>query len=111
MVCEKCGGPVSIQVTMSIIGHGEMAHSVRKSDFRRPDVTIQGVLWETLSTVCKNEKCQHNTFGYGHYVSRLKKDLETLLSILRPTGLPIPKLASDEYRKNQGVVNAMDPPK
>lgn len=84
ITCQKCGSPCRIQVQIVLSMPGEFAYGFHKTDLRRKDVEIWGVLWETADHICTNPNCRYVLNGYGTYVSRLKKEYERLKNIYEP---------------------------
>lgn len=76
--CPKCGSDTRIQVQAVISAPGELAHQFSKKNLRRKDVHLMGVLWETMSSICTNEKCQHVTDSYGNYITKLEYENKRL---------------------------------
>ncbi len=101
MPCEKCGGPTKFSVQLIILAPDDMQHNIKKSDFRRADVEIQGANWETMSEFCRNPQCRHVVAPYGNYVTDLKADVETLRGALKKAGADVPSLRieADRWKK------------
>ena len=78
MKCPKCGSDTRMMVQTCITAPGELYHNLPKAAYRRRDVELKGVLWETADFICTNEKCGHVTDGYGNYVTGLAKRVEEL---------------------------------
>lgn len=76
--CEKCGSPTRAMVQMAVSAPSEMMYDFTKKNMKSADFKIHGVIWETADFICTNQSCQHVTNGYGNYVTRLKKENETL---------------------------------
>jgi hypothetical protein len=67
-----------MMVNTCITAPGDLYRNLPKAAYRRKDVELKGVLWETADFICMNEKCGHVTDGYGNYVTGLKKENEEL---------------------------------
>ncbi|MFT4064333.1 hypothetical protein [Paraburkholderia sp.] len=67
-----------MMVQTCIKAPGELYRNMTKAAYRRKDVELWGVLWETADFICTNEKCGHVTDGYGNYVTRLAKENKRL---------------------------------
>jgi hypothetical protein len=78
MKCPKCGSPTRMMVQTCITAPSELYGNMTKAAYRRKDVELWGVLWETADFICTNEKCGHATDGYGNYLTNLKKENERL---------------------------------
>lgn len=78
-----------MQVQAVIQAPGELAHQFSKTNLRRKDVFLQGVLWETADFICNNPHCHHLVLdGYGNYVTNLAKrvkEIEDELLTLKTT--------------------------
>ena len=83
MKCERCGQETRMQVQAVLAAPSELLHKFSKSNLRRADVYLMGVLWETADFICTNFECRTVTDGYGNYVSRLKKDHDALRKELK----------------------------
>lgn len=86
-VCERCGAPLRMQVQAVLSAPGELTHQFSKSNLRRKDVYLLGVLWETADYICTNPACGKVTDGYGNYVTWLKKEVERLKEKYEPDEL------------------------
>lgn len=84
MKCLKCGSPTRMHVQAVISAPSDLAHRFSKTNLRRSDVHLLGVLWETADYICT--KCGHIHDGYGNYVSNLKRENERLKSKLKEYG-------------------------
>jgi hypothetical protein len=73
MKCPKCGSDTRMMVQTCITAPGDLHHNLPKAAYRRKDVELKGVLWETADFICTNDKCGHVTDGYGNYVTKLEK--------------------------------------
>lgn len=78
MKCLKCGGPTQMQVLVSVSAPGELYRQLSKPAYRRKDVSILGVLWETADFICEDPKCGQVTNGYGNYVTNLEQKVRQL---------------------------------
>ncbi|NTX18036.1 hypothetical protein [Burkholderia cepacia] len=67
-----------MMVQTCISAPAELFGGLTKAAYRRKDVELWGVLWETADFICTNEKCGHVQDGYGNYVTKLKKAAEKL---------------------------------
>lgn len=59
MKCIKCGGDTDIMVQVVVVAPGDLFHKFNKRMFRRSDVQMYAVLWETSNFICRNPKCGH----------------------------------------------------
>lgn len=78
MNCEKCGSPTRMQVQVTVSAPGEFYHKLAKRVFRRKDVDVLGVNWETADFICTKPGCHHVRDGYGNYVTNLRKQVQAL---------------------------------
>lgn len=46
-------------VSTTISAPGELYHGLSKAAYRRGDVHLWGVDWESADKICQNEKCAH----------------------------------------------------
>jgi hypothetical protein len=76
MKCLKCGSDTRMMVQTVITAPGDLFRNLPKAAYRRKDVELKGVLWETADFICTNPECQHVTDGYGNYVTGLAKALK-----------------------------------
>ena len=100
MRCERCGSDTRMQVQATISAPGELAHKFSKSNLRRKDVYLMGVLWETADFICTNPNCGTVKDGYGNYVSNLKKEVDRLHATLAQIR-ELDKKAYDNWRKRE----------
>jgi hypothetical protein len=84
MNCEFCGSPTRMQVKATISAPGEFAYNLSKKNFRRSDVYLMSVSWETADFICTNPKCRRVNGGYGNYVSNLEKEVKRLKEKYEP---------------------------
>lgn len=78
MKCIKCGSDTRMQVQAVISAPGDLAHKLSKTNLRRKDVYLLGVLWETADFICTNPQCNHVLDRYGNYVTNLRDENERL---------------------------------
>lgn len=50
-------------VSTTISAPGELYHGLTKAAYRRGDVHLWGVNWESAEKICQNEKCGHVIFS------------------------------------------------
>lgn len=84
--CPRCGSDTRVMVQAVLSAPSSLMHQFSKSNLRRKDVYLTGVLWETADTICTNEKCRAVQDGYGNYVTNLKKENERLQATLKKIG-------------------------
>lgn len=85
MKCRKCGSATRMMVQTCITAPGELYRNLPKAAYRRKDVELSGVLWETADFICTSSECGHVTNGYGNYVTNLKKRNEGLEAAVQAT--------------------------
>lgn len=74
--CPKCNSDMTMQVQAVIQAPSDLAHQFSKTNLRRKDVFLRGVLWETADHIC--DSCGYVMDGYGNYVTNLKKRVDEL---------------------------------
>jgi len=84
ITCERCGGDMRMQVQCIISAPAELAHQFSKSNIRRKDVYLLGVMWETADFICNTPGCGYIINNYGNYVSNLQKEVERLKNKYEP---------------------------
>lgn len=72
-----------MQVNVSVQAPGELYHHLPKRSYRRGDVQVLGVLWETADFIC-TKCCSLVIDGYGNYVTRLQKEVKRLTETYEP---------------------------
>lgn len=107
--CEKCGSPTRMQVQAVISAPGELAHQFSKTNLRRKDVYLMGVLWETATYICENEGCGHVLKAERNDATNLKKRVEEL-EMICAEGYQVIGILADECGRfvDSDVNKAMD---
>lgn len=77
-VCEQCGSSTTMQVQVVVKAPSSFYGRLPKTMFRKSQVELLGVLWQTADIICNNPRCGHVVKGYGNYVSQLRDEIKQL---------------------------------
>lgn len=61
--CEKCGAETRMQVKAIISAPGSLTNQLSKTNLRKKEVYLMGVLWETADYICTNSDCGYIRLG------------------------------------------------
>ena len=89
--CPKCGHELTMMVQATIIAPARYSHELSKKNFRKKEVYLNGVSWETMDLLCN--RCMYANLSYGHYVKHLKTQNDMLLKVLKEMGITVKPLS------------------